>query len=165
MWSGAITYLPQGWALCDGANGTPNLIDKFIVGAGGTYNVGSTGGQNEVTLSESQIPSHNHSGNTDNAGSHKHTGSTYSGGSHKHLMRFHQDRDDKGSGSAANDMTVAGSNYTKYTDFAGSHSHSLNMNNAGGHNHPFTTNNKGGGLEHENRPPYYALAFIMFKGL
>ena len=35
MWSGAITYLPQGWALCDGANGTPNLIDKFIVGAGG----------------------------------------------------------------------------------------------------------------------------------
>lgn len=36
-WSGSIVSIPSGWALCDGNNGTPNLTDKFIVGAGSTY--------------------------------------------------------------------------------------------------------------------------------
>ncbi|MGY0407550.1 MAG: hypothetical protein ACWIPJ_04240 [Polaribacter sp.] len=163
MWSGAD--IPNGWALCNGANDTPNLTDRFIVGAGNDYNIGALGGTNDVTLTESQMPAHNHTGSTANNGSHKHTGSTYSGGSHNHLMRFNQQRDDSGSGGAANDMTVAGDAYNKYTDSAGSHSHTLNMTVAGEHNHSFTTNNKGGSQSHENRPPYYALAFIMFKGL
>ena len=51
------------------------------------------------------------------------------------------------------------------TNSGGSHSHSLNMNDAGNHSHTLTTNNKGGNTAHENRPPYYALAYIMFKGL
>ena len=40
MWSGAITSIPTGWSLCDGTNGTPDLTDRFIVGAGNTYAVG-----------------------------------------------------------------------------------------------------------------------------
>ena len=44
MWSGATNAVPSGWALCDGNNGTPNLKDRFIVGAGQSYGVGNTGG-------------------------------------------------------------------------------------------------------------------------
>jgi len=42
--SGSIISIPSGWTLCDGTNGTPNLQDKFIVGAGDTYNPGIIGG-------------------------------------------------------------------------------------------------------------------------
>jgi hypothetical protein len=50
MWSGATNNIPTGWALCDGQNGTPNLQDKFIVGAGNTYAVDATGGSADATL-------------------------------------------------------------------------------------------------------------------
>lgn len=42
LWSGSIASIPTGWALCNGSNGTPNLTDKFIIGAGNSYNVGNT---------------------------------------------------------------------------------------------------------------------------
>ena len=42
MWSGAADTLPQGWALCDGNAGTPDLRDKFVVGAGSKYELGSS---------------------------------------------------------------------------------------------------------------------------
>lgn len=44
MFHGAIVDIPQGWTLCDGTNGTPDLTDLFIVGAGNSYNPGDTGG-------------------------------------------------------------------------------------------------------------------------
>lgn len=44
LWSGAIVDIPAGWALCDGNNGTPDLRDRFIIGAGLTYNPDDTGG-------------------------------------------------------------------------------------------------------------------------
>lgn len=44
MWSGSIASIPSGYVLCDGTNGTPNLKDSFVVGAGNTYGVGNTGG-------------------------------------------------------------------------------------------------------------------------
>lgn len=76
-WSGAEDEIPDGWALCDGANGTPNLRDRFIVGAGTTYEVGDTGGAVEIesepdedapftvtteshVLTEAELPSHRH---------------------------------------------------------------------------------------------------------
>jgi len=42
LWSGAYDTVPQGWALCDGTNGTPDLRDKFVVGAGSKYELGSS---------------------------------------------------------------------------------------------------------------------------
>ncbi|QKF94376.1 phage tail collar domain-containing protein [Fadolivirus algeromassiliense] len=60
MWSGADNAIPQGWALCNGQNGTPDLRDRFIVGSGGKYPSGSQGGNEQVTLSVNQLPSHNH---------------------------------------------------------------------------------------------------------
>lgn len=44
LWSGSVVSIPAGWALCNGANGTPDLRDRFVVGAGSTYAVGATGG-------------------------------------------------------------------------------------------------------------------------
>lgn len=44
MWSGSILTIPIGYQLCDGTNGTPDLRDRFIVGAGLSYAVGATGG-------------------------------------------------------------------------------------------------------------------------
>jgi hypothetical protein len=44
MWSGSIGSIPATYYLCDGQNGTPDLRDRFVVGAGNTYAVGNTGG-------------------------------------------------------------------------------------------------------------------------
>ena len=44
IWSGSIVDIPDGWQLCDGTNGTPDLDDKFVRGAGDLRPVGATGG-------------------------------------------------------------------------------------------------------------------------
>ena len=51
MWSGSTDTIPAGWALCNGHNGTPDLTDRFILGAGKTYQPGTTGGAATVTPS------------------------------------------------------------------------------------------------------------------
>jgi hypothetical protein len=56
MWSGSSASIPYGWYLCNGANGTPNLQDRFVVGAGSTYSVGATGG-----TADAIVVSHTHS--------------------------------------------------------------------------------------------------------
>lgn len=68
IWSGAIDTIPNGWALCDGTNGTPNLKSRFVYGAG-DKNVGETGGSEEVTLTVEQMPSHTHTVSTITSGS------------------------------------------------------------------------------------------------
>ncbi len=55
MWSGTIASIPAGWTLCNGSNGTPDLRDRFIVGAGSGYAVGATGGSSVHTLTQSGI--------------------------------------------------------------------------------------------------------------
>lgn len=47
LWSGAIIDIPENWQLCDGTNGTPDLQNRFVVGAGTTYAVDETGGELE----------------------------------------------------------------------------------------------------------------------
>lgn len=44
LWYGAIGIIPAGWVLCDGNNGTPDLRNRFVVGAGDTYAVDANGG-------------------------------------------------------------------------------------------------------------------------
>lgn len=71
MWSGSADAIPSGWWLCNGENGTPDLRDRFIIGAGGSYAAGSTGGNasqtinlsgqtGATTLTIEQMPSHTH---------------------------------------------------------------------------------------------------------
>lgn len=64
IWDGAISAIPSGWVLCDGANGTDDLTDKFVIhadaDAAGTINVDDTGGASTITLAEAQLPAHTH---------------------------------------------------------------------------------------------------------
>jgi hypothetical protein len=55
LWSGSIGSIPAGYVLCNGSNGTPDLRDRFIVGAGSSYAVNATGGS-----ADSIVPTHTH---------------------------------------------------------------------------------------------------------
>ena len=50
LWSGSVGSIPSGFVLCNGSNGTPDLRNRFVVGAGDSYSVGNSGGSNDVTL-------------------------------------------------------------------------------------------------------------------
>ena len=50
LWSGSTGNIPSGWVLCDGNAGTPNLQDRFVIGAGNSYSVGATGGSTTDTV-------------------------------------------------------------------------------------------------------------------
>ncbi len=132
MWSGSVANIPSGWALCDGANTTPDLRSRFVVGASGTtgpsgltrYTPGNTGGEEQHTLTIAEMPSHNH----------------------RPAGRYIGDPD------GGWDTEGDGNDYL-----------SLRWGNIGhgADNATQVTSSTGGSQPHENRPPYYALAFIM----
>jgi microcystin-dependent protein len=158
MWKGSIANIPARWALCDGNNGTPNLRDRFIVGAGNQYSPNNTGGANTVTLTVSQIPSHDHPGSSADNGSHTHTGKAESAGAHTHTFTTYGRNDYSKGNNTALDRSKP---QTDTTNSAGAHTHTLSIDAGGTHRHTITVGPRGGGGSHENRPPYYALAFIM----
>jgi len=67
IWSGSLVTIPSGWVLCDGTNSTPDLRNKFIVGAGSTYAVNATGGSADAI-----VVSHTHTATVTDPG-HNHT--------------------------------------------------------------------------------------------
>lgn len=147
MWSGASNAIPTGWVLCDGNNNTPNLVDRFIVGAGSTYTVGATGGSNTVTLTTAQMPSHTHKATLDLSGL-----TTNSAGAHTHTYTYakiiYDLCDNENSPGPMGTQTGT-------TSSAGAHTHTISGSGS------VTNANTGSGSAHENRPPYYALCFIM----
>lgn len=137
MWSGSIASVPSGWALCNGSNGTPDLRDRFVVGAtqdsGGVASTNITG-----SLSKSGSPTHDHGAATGN-----HTLTISEMPSHSHTAQLWN----VGTGPinafvGGLDQNQAGGNGT--TNSAGGGS---------GHNHTIS----GGTVI----PSYFALAFIM----
>ncbi len=135
MWSGTIATIPPGWALCDGNNGTPNLLDKFIIAASdddsGNAVTGVEGSGNQTGGSKDAVlVNHDHGGTTEGNGDHGHT--VNSAGSHVHTVN--SDGDHSHSGSANN---------------GGSHGHSTSVGNQSqNHYHAFTTNTTG---NHDHR--------------
>ena len=117
LWSGAISAIPGGWVICDGANSTPNLTDRFIIhadaDAAGTNNVGDVGGEHTHTLGTNEIPSHVHD------------------------QKYYKD----GGGGTENPAWET---------------RTSNLNSFG-----LSTGPAGGGGSHNNKPKYYALAYIM----
>jgi hypothetical protein len=63
LWSGSIGSIPAGYVLCNGSNGTPDLRDRFVVGAGSTYAVNATGGS-----ADSVVVSHTHTATSTDSG-------------------------------------------------------------------------------------------------
>ena len=74
MWSGSLSGIPDGWALCDGTSGPPDLRDRFILSVNAGENPGVTGGSHTKTLSISNLPSHSHSISSDGDHRHSYTG-------------------------------------------------------------------------------------------
>jgi hypothetical protein len=50
LWSGSLGSIPTGYVICDGANSTPDLRNRFVIGAGSTYAVGATGGSTDAIV-------------------------------------------------------------------------------------------------------------------
>lgn len=140
MWNGLLSDIPAGWVLCDGNNGTPNLLGKFLKEVPDmTTDPGATGGQDSLTLSSAQMPGHSHAGSIQSVGSHNHGIGTYGahdGNGLKHEYDGISDTmwDDGYMGTSTN----------------GAHSHAAT-----------STATSGAGNSIDNRPAYHEVAYIM----
>jgi microcystin-dependent protein len=133
MWSGTIGNIPSGWLLCNGTNGTPNLTDKFIVGAGNNYAASSTGGSADAI-----VVSHTHTAT-----------STVTDPGHLHTWNFFTNEWNTGTAGdralATNRGTIDRNTATAVTGITVG----------------TTISTEGSSGSGANLPPYYALAFIM----
>lgn len=177
QWSGSVASVPAGWHLCDGTAGTPDLRDKFVVGAGLSYAVAQTGGAAAVTAASDAQGAHSHggatvasaplgmSGSSDAQGSHSHGGVVDMQGSHAHNLPTTNVNLPAGPFS----ITVLGGSTTDVqgahqhnVTADGLHAHNIAVSNVPAHTHPISVD---GTHAHnttvQTLPPYYALAFIM----
>ena len=145
MWSGSVATIPSSWALCNGTNGTPNLQDRFLVGAGSGYAVGATGGSANATL-----VSHSHTGTTGNdAPDHSH-GITDPG--HFHTQQYYNSN---GGGFGAGNTGQSRGTIDTGTNTTGI----TGTNGATRHQHTFTTSTEGATptTNTANLPPYVGM--------
>lgn len=141
MFNGLSSEIPDGWHICDGTDGTPDLINKFI--KAGQYS-GNTGGSSEIQLTEDNIPAHTHiftsTIETSEAGDHYHTfQGTYGkfeGTGEENVLEVGQDTD-----------SIA-------TNTTGTHKHSIDLSGVS-----LSTYGKGNPIQYE--PLYYTLIYIM----
>lgn len=136
LWSGSIAAIPGGWVLCNGSNGTPDLRNRFVVGAGSTYAVAATGGSANAI-----VVAHSHSATststvTDPGHTHtvKATNSDASLGGGPVVFENAYSAIQPGIQTATTGITVATST---------------------------TVASSGDSATNANLPPYYALAYIM----
>lgn len=155
LWSGSVASIPTGWVLCDGTNSTPDLRDRFIVGAGSTYAVNATGGSATLTpagsisvagtaLTEAQMPKHFHSLRGPNGPFTSTVPSATASGSGNY-----------GGGTPDDGTTGYGTNSTGGNSASGSSGTGTSNGDTHTHSATFT------GTSGSNLPPYYALAYIM----
>jgi hypothetical protein len=160
-----------GWYICDGQNGTPDLRDKFIKGSGSE----TTAGANWLSLTTSNLPSHDHSltnmslsglqigeggahghagssATASDSGAHGHTfsnGAAATGGSHNHALAVTGANDNNHSGGEGNGAadTDAGFHDDSYTKDAGSHTHTVTgtISDVVAHTHTITVGVAEGG--------------------
>ncbi|WP_250439894.1 hypothetical protein [Caballeronia sp. AZ1_KS37] len=174
MWHGAVASISTtwgpGWYLCDGNHGTANLVDRFIVGAGSTYAMGATGGAATVALSVANMPSHSH-GVSDPGHNH----GIYDPG-HNHYVN-----DPGHAHSIPGNIAIQGSTYsqegtnTRLFNLGGWNTNAsgtgiwLNSSGTGiglyASGTGISIQANGSGTAVENRPPYYALCFIEYRGV
>lgn len=65
-WYGLLTDIPDGWAVCNGANGTPDLRDRFITGSGDSYAQEARGGEvSHAHVLDTDGHQHNYTGGND----------------------------------------------------------------------------------------------------
>jgi microcystin-dependent protein len=145
LWSGSIGSIPAGWVLCNGSNGTPDLRNRFVVGAGSTYAVDATGGSADAI-----VVSHTHtvsvSGTTSNRSL---TGTITVGGDNQAPSGIVSLQASTG---ARPGLDNASGQQQRYAIDA-SHDHTVTASG--------TTASAGTSGTNANLPPYYALCYIM----
>ena len=133
---------------CNGVT-IPNLTDRFIVQAGGSYDQGNTGGANTVALTENQMPKHNH-----NTASSTEDGSIYTGIENVTIPKFGGNGGGNDTISDSTCFEIAGGNGSNGNDIMPTKL----LNN---HRHLVELKARGNGEAHENRPPFYALCYLI----
>ena len=137
LWSGSTGSIPATWYLCDGTNGTPDLRNSFIVGAGSTYAVNATGG-----TADAVVVSHTHTAT-----------SVVTDSGHSHTITPNSNGFSNGSPA---------SNYNVTRPDLGIANNDFNTQSATTGITVATTNTSTGVTgTNANLPPYYALAYIM----
>ena len=162
-----------GWYLADGKNGRPDLRGRYLVGYDPNENdyskIGNTGGSNHVALAVGQLPEHTHS-DTGHSHSISLTSSTNGYHSHNYKDIFYSERwggfhdleynipSNIGQG-AKSDHDNWGLQMTRGTYGEGNHAHTIS-----GNTETITASitKTGNNEKHENRPPYYVVAYIIF---
>ncbi len=132
LWYGDTSNVPGGWVLCDGSSSTPDLRDRFVIGAGNNFTAGNIGGNNSVTLSEANLPSHRHFVVSNDLGGQNRTNSNVSANN--------QVRKGTGAGNLYESYNLASTG----TDASAGRSSSV-----------------GSGTAIDNKPLYHALCYIM----
>jgi hypothetical protein len=133
LWSGSIGSIPSGYLLCDGTNSTPDLRDRFIVGAGSTYSVNQTGG-----TADAIVVSHTHTAT-----------STVTDAGHNHTVAVGNQGAQNGNVSGGGSLPAVGS--STLTTSTATTGITVATTNA-------TAGTSGTG---QNLPPYFALCYIM----
>ena len=183
MWYGDTVAIPAGWSICNGTNGTPDLRDRFIMGAGSSAMGGQTdtfanGVKNFASAETSTIGDHTHTGTSNEGGIHNHDG--FVGGhvlttneipSHTHTPIARTSTVNFSDGGvygmlATNLVGTAATMNTGYnvTSTGGGASHNHSINNSATHTHTFTADPSGSHkhtVAFDNRPSWTALYFIM----
>lgn len=182
MWSGSVATVPEGWVLCDGENGAPDLRDRFVMGVAAGQDPGATGGGNSLTLTIGQMPAHTHTATAASAGSHTHTGSgasagnhthngtTGSGGSHNHTVLGDNSTGSQlngpigsAAGGTSGSFNSPSQNHTHTVaslSSGGAHTHTVTLGSDGNHSHTVSVDSTGDGEPIDKRPAFYAMAFI-----
>ena len=150
MWSGSIATIPTGWKLCDGNNGTPNLTNKFIIGADADVT-----GVSRTTVEGSATKGGGAKDAVVVTHSHTYSGTTAATDlSHTHSYNT---SNPSGVGSPSSTDTTPGEAANTISSTTGAASGTMN------HSHTYTGTTDSAGVDgtNKNLPPYYALAFIM----
>jgi hypothetical protein len=196
MWSGTATQAAvtaawgPGWHLCDGTLGTPNLQDKFIIGAGNTYANGATGGATTAALATANLPAHNHGVTiTDPGHAHGVSQSPHSHGlndpghahniydpGHSHSTASAYFTNIPGSAVSAtgtpntavsSGVNASGTGIGIYGNATGITMNSATIGigiNGAATGITASTTNTGSGSAFSILPPYYALCYVMYTG-
>ena len=139
LWSGAANAIPSGWVLCNGSNGTPDLRDRFVVGAGSGYSVGATGGSANATLV-----------------SHSHGSGTLSAADHTHNFKASNRAGDEDAWSNTNKAFIGDLDSAAFTQSGTNKIYGSGSLSVSG-----STASQGSSATNANLPPYYALCYIM----
>lgn len=137
LWSGSTASIPTGFVICDGNNSTPDLRNRFVVGAGDTYAVDATGGSADAVVVD-----HTHTASSSSSSS-----VTDPGHNHSVPNSGSQNNSFDSGTTVGNDTT--GTSGTATTGISVSTTTTTTVSNAGV-----------SGTD-ANLPPYYALAYIM----